>query len=101
MRPPFALFAPIFRSALPVGLFVLVVGASHAQAQAQTDTNTTHTSRYGIETPGQGAQDPARSEVLEGYSTDYRKCKATLIARRESDQEAGEVCTKILHDLGE
>lgn len=54
-----------------------------------------------IEAVGQGAQDPARSEILEGRSRDMRKCMATLTARRESDQEAREVCNKILSGLGE
>lgn len=54
-----------------------------------------------IEIPGQGAQDPARSEVLEGWSRDFPRCMATLTARRETESEAHEVCTKILTDLGE
>ena len=54
-----------------------------------------------IEVPGQGAQDPARAEVLEGRSRDMPRCLATLLARRENANEAREVCDKILHDLGE
>lgn len=51
--------------------------------------------------PGQGAQDPARSEVMEGRSADMHKCMATLIARREKADEAQVVCNKIISGIGE
>lgn len=49
--------------------------------------------------PGQGAQDPPRSEILEGWSRDMPRCMSTLRARRMPENDAQQVCYKILTDL--
>lgn len=84
-------------------LLVLLAGlvwAPGAWAQTQDNGLGYDPDRH-IEAPGQGAQDPARAEVMEGRSRDMPRCLATLLARRETRAEAQQVCDKILHDLGE
>ena len=96
------------------GLFLLCsallpLGPALAQTQPQTgvypgapsDPAIPADPNHHIEVPGQGAQDPARSEYLEGWSKDMPKCMATLLARRMVEAEANQVCVKILTDLGE
>jgi hypothetical protein len=96
-------------SLMSIGVISIMAGSALAQTQPQTGIYPeapgnpaipTNPDRH-IEAPGQGAQDPARSEYLEGWSRDMPKCMKTLLARREPEDEAHQVCVKILTDLGE
>ena len=44
----------------------------------------------------QGAQDPPRNDVPAGATVDMQRCIDTMIQRREPEQEARQVCQKIL-----
>jgi hypothetical protein len=99
----------LFPAILAAIAALLIVCSANAQTQPQTgvypgapsDPAIPANPDRHIEAPGQGAQDPARSEYLEGWSMDMPKCMATLLARQEKEAEARQVCVKILTDLGE
>ena len=48
----------------------------------------------------QGAEDPPRNDVPAGASTDMQRCISTMIQRREPEQEARQVCQKIITGIG-
>ena len=76
---PFGLFDN--RSAVP-----LPAGASSGGSTAPLPTYSR----------AQGAQDPPRAEAAAGASVDMQRCINTMIQRREPEQEARQVCQKII-----
>jgi hypothetical protein len=57
-------------------------------ARARTDVPIVSTA--------QGAQDAARADVPMGATIDLQRCYATMIARKMSDAESKQVCSKLI-----
>ncbi len=48
----------------------------------------------------QGAEDAPRNDVPQGGRVDMQRCIATMVDRREPEQEARQVCQKIISGIG-
>ena len=61
---------------------------------------TTSTAPLPNYSQAQGAQDPPRSDVAAGSRVDMQRCINTMIQRREPENEARQVCQKIITGIG-